>query len=91
VTKIDAVAAAARTVRRVRAEALQNLKGGLLALNLESAAKMEQGNPVTASRVPKNYLDELACGIRCQVDKMSRCPIASRGKLDFAGSRWSSR
>ncbi len=32
IAKIDAVAAAAREVRRVRAEALQNLKGGLRAL-----------------------------------------------------------
>ncbi len=33
VAKIDAVAAAERTVRRVRADALQNLKGGLRALD----------------------------------------------------------
>ena len=99
IAKIDAVAAAAREVRRVRAEALRNLKGGLralyrtlelpganplkdahaaldaavlaaygfsarkdlltqlLALNLEVAAKIEKGEPVTAPGVPKNYPD----------------------------------
>ncbi len=99
VKQIDAVAAAAREVRRVRAEALQNLKGGLralyrtlelpganplkdahaaldaavlaaygfsakkdllaqlLALNLEVAAKIERGEPVTAPGVPKIYPD----------------------------------
>ena len=97
VKQIDAVAAAAREVRAVRAEALRNLKGGLralyrtlelpganplkdahaaldaavlaaygfsakkdllaqlLALNLEVAAKIEQGNPVTAPGVPPGY------------------------------------
>lgn len=97
VKQIDAVAAAAREVRRVRAEALRNLKGGLralyrtlelpgantlkdvhaaldaavlaayglsakrdlltqlLALNLEGAANIEKGSPVTAPGVPKNY------------------------------------
>ncbi len=99
VKQVDAVAAAAREVRRVRAEALRNLKGGLralyrtlelpgenplkdahaaldaavlaaygfsakkdllaqlLALNLEVAAKIEKGEPVTAPGVPKNYPD----------------------------------
>ncbi len=99
IAKIDAVAAAARTVRLVRAEALRNLKGGLralyrtlelpganplkdahavldaavlaaygfsakkdllaqlLALNLEVAANIEHGTPVTAPGVPKNYPD----------------------------------
>ena len=97
VKQIDAVAAAAREVRRVRAEALRNLKGGLralyrtlelpganplkdahaaldaavlaaygfsakkdllaqlLALNLQVAANIEAGSPVTAPGVPKNY------------------------------------
>jgi hypothetical protein len=97
IAKIDAVAAAAREVRRVRADALQNLKGGLralyrtlelpganplkdahaaldatvlaaygfsarqdllaqlLALNLEVAAKIERGEPVTAPGVPPHY------------------------------------
>jgi hypothetical protein len=91
------VAAAARDVRRVRAEALKNLKGGLralyrtlelpganplkdahaaldaavlaaygfsakkdllaqlLALNLDVAARLERGDPVTAPGVPPNY------------------------------------
>jgi hypothetical protein len=99
VKQIDAVAAAAREVRRVRAEALRNLKGGLralyrtlelpganplkdahaaldaavlaaygfsprkdllaqlLALNLEVAANIEAGKPVTAPGVPTNYPD----------------------------------
>jgi hypothetical protein len=97
VKQIDAVAAAAREVRRVRAGALRNLKGGLrtlyrtlelpganplkdahaaldaavlaaygfsakkdllaqlLALNLEVAAKIEKGEPVTAPGVPQHY------------------------------------
>jgi hypothetical protein len=99
VQQIDAVAAAAREVRRVRAEALPKIKGGLralyrtlelpganplkhahaaldaavlaaygfsakkdllaqlLALNLEVAARIERGEPVTAPGVPKNYPD----------------------------------
>ena len=99
IAKIDAVAAAARELRRVRAEALPKLKGGLralyrtlelpganplkdahaaldtavltaygfnakkdllaqlLALNQEVAAKIEQGEPVTAPGVPKIYPD----------------------------------
>jgi hypothetical protein len=94
---MDAVAAAARTVRRVRAEALRNLKGGLRALyrtlelpganplkdahaaldaavlaacgfsakkdllaqllapNLEVAARIEKGEPVTAPGIPPSY------------------------------------
>ncbi len=97
IKKIDAVAAAAREVRRVRAEALRNLKGGLralyrtlelpganplkdahaaldaavlaaygfsakkdllaqvIALNLEVAASIERGEPVTAPGVPPGY------------------------------------
>jgi hypothetical protein len=99
VAKIDAVAAAARELRRVRAEALPKLKGGLralyrtlelpganplkdahaaldaavltaygfnakkdllaqlLALNLDVAAKIERGEPVTAPGVPPGYPD----------------------------------
>ena len=99
VKQIDAVATAAREVRRVRDKALQNLKGDLrtlyrtlelpganplkdahaaldaavltaygfsakqdllaqlLALNLEVAAKIERGEPVTAPDVPKHYPD----------------------------------
>lgn len=99
IATIDAVAAAAREVRRVRAEALRNLKGGLralyrtlelpganplkdahaalaaavlaaygfsakkdllaqlLAFNRDVAAKIENGEPVTAPGVPKNYPD----------------------------------
>ena len=99
VEQIDAVAAAARDVRHVRAEALPKIKGGLralyrilelpganplkdahaalaaavlaaygfsakkdllaqlLALNLEVAARIERGEPVTAPGVPKNYPD----------------------------------
>lgn len=99
VKQIYAVAAAALEVRRVRAEALRNLKGGLralyrtlelpganplkdahavldaavlaaygfsakkdllaqlLTLNLEVAANIEKGQPVTAPGVPKNYPD----------------------------------
>lgn len=99
VKQIEAVAAAARAVRRVRAEALRHLKGGLralyrtlelpganplkdahaaldaavltaygfsakkdllaqlLALNLEVAANIAKGSPVTAPGVPKNYPD----------------------------------
>ncbi len=99
IAKIDAVAAAAREVRRVRAEALRHLKGGLralyrtlelpganpladahaaldaavlaaygfsakkdllaqlLALNLEVAANLANGSPVTAPGVPRNYPD----------------------------------
>ena len=97
--QIDVVASAAREVRRVRAEALRNLRGGLralyrtlelpganplkdahaaldaavlaaygfsakkdllaqlLALNLDVAARIEQGSPVTAPGVPKNHPD----------------------------------
>ena len=97
VKQIDAGAAAARELRRVRAGALRNFKGGLralyrtlelpganplkdahaaldaavltaygfsakkdllaqlLALNLEVAANIEKGEPVTAPGVPKNY------------------------------------
>jgi hypothetical protein len=99
IAKINAVAAAAREVRRVRAGALPKMKGGLralyrtlelpganplkdahaaldtavltaygfnarkdllaqlLALNQEVAAKIENGSPVTAPGVPKNYPD----------------------------------
>ena len=99
VKQIDAVAAASREVRRVRAEALRKLKGGLralyrtlelpganplkdahaaldaavlaaygfsakkdllaqlLTLNLEVATKIENGEPVIAPGVPKNYPD----------------------------------
>ena len=99
VKQIDAVAVAARELRRVRAEALPKMKGGLralyrtlelpganplkdahaaldtavltaygfnakkdllaqlLALNLDVAAKIEKGTPVTAPGVPKNYPD----------------------------------
>ena len=99
IAKIDAVAAAARELRRVRAGALPKIKGGLralyrtlellganplkdahaaldaavlaaygfsakkdllaqlLALNQEVAAKIEQGNAVTAPGVPPNYPD----------------------------------
>jgi hypothetical protein len=99
VKQIDAVAAAARELRRVRAEVLPKMKGGLralyrtlelpganplkdahaaldtavltaygfnpkrdllaqlLALNQEVAAKIENGEPVTAPGVPKNYPD----------------------------------
>jgi len=99
VKQIDSVAAAARELRAVRAEALPKIKGGLralyrilelpganplkdahaaldtavlaaygfsakkdllaqlLALNQEVAAKIEQGNPVTAPGVPQNYPD----------------------------------
>ncbi|MCG3148057.1 MAG: hypothetical protein PCFJNLEI_01499 [Verrucomicrobiae bacterium] len=95
--QIEAVAAAGREVRRVRAEALKNLKGGLralyrtlelpganplkdahaaldaavltaygfnakkdllaqlLALNLEVAKRIEDGESVTAPGVPKDY------------------------------------
>jgi hypothetical protein len=97
VKQIDAVAAAARELRRVRAEALPKLKGGLralyrtlelpganplkdahaaldaavltaygfsakkdllaqlLALNQQVAAKIEQGEPVTAPGIPPGY------------------------------------
>jgi len=97
VAKIDAVAAAARELRRVRAEALPKIKGGLralyrtlelpganplkdahaaldtavltaygfnpkkdllaqlLALNQAVAARIENGESVTAPGVPKNY------------------------------------
>ena len=97
VKQIDAVATAARELRRVRAEALPKIKGGLralyrtlelpganpladahaaldtavltaygfnpkrdllaqlLALNQEVAAKIENGESVTAPGVPKNY------------------------------------
>jgi hypothetical protein len=97
VAPITAVAEAARELRRVRAEALRNLKGGLralyrtlelpganplkdahaaldaavlaaygfdpkadllaqlLALNLEVAAKIERGEPVTAPGIPPGY------------------------------------
>jgi hypothetical protein len=97
VKQIDAVAAAAREVRRLRAEALPKMKGGLralyrtlelpgvnplkdahaaldtavltaygfnpkrdllaqlLALNQAVAAKIENGESVTAPGVPKNY------------------------------------
>jgi hypothetical protein len=99
VKQIDAVVSAARELRRVRAEALSKIKGGLrtlyrtlelpganplkdahatldaavltaygfsakkdllaqlLALNQEVATKIEQGSPVTAPGVPKNYPD----------------------------------
>ena len=99
VKQIGAVAATARDVRAVRAEALRNLKSGLrglyrtlelpganplkdahaaldaavlaaygfnarkdllaqlLALNLEVAAKIERGEPVTAPGVSQNYPD----------------------------------
>jgi hypothetical protein len=99
VKQIDAVAAAARDLRRVRAEALPKIKGGLralyrtlelpganplkdahaaldtavltaygfnpkrdllaqlLALNQKVAAKIENGESVTAPGVPKNYPD----------------------------------
>jgi hypothetical protein len=99
VAQIDAVAVAARAVRRVRAEALPKLKGGLralyrtlelpganplkdahaaldaavlaaygfsakkdllaqlLALNLDVAARIGRGDPVTAPGVPNNYPD----------------------------------
>jgi hypothetical protein len=97
VAQIDAVAAAASELRRVRAKALPKLKGGLralyrtlelpganplkdahaaldaavlaaygfsakkdllaqlLALNLDVAARLERGEPVTAPGVPRNY------------------------------------
>ena len=97
IAKIDAVTAAARELRRVRAEALPKMKGGLralyrtlelpganplkdahaaldtavltaygfnpkrdllaqlLALNQQVAAKIENGESVTAPGVPKNY------------------------------------
>jgi hypothetical protein len=99
VAQIDAVVAASREVRRVRAGALPKIKGGLralyrtlelpganplkdahaaldaavlaaygfcskkdllaqlLALNLEVAARIERGDPVTAPGVPNNYPD----------------------------------
>jgi hypothetical protein len=99
VKQIDAVASAARELRRVRAEALPKMKGGLralyrtlelpganplkdahaaldtavltaygfnpkrdllaqlLALNQAVAAKIENGESVTAPGVPNNYLD----------------------------------
>jgi hypothetical protein len=95
--QIDAVAEGGREVRRIRVDALKNMKGGLralyrtlelpganplkdahaaldsavlaaygfsarkdllaqlLALNLEVAAKIEKGEPVTAPGIPKNY------------------------------------
>ena len=65
--KITAVAAAAREVRRVRAETLPNLKGGLRALyrTLElpganplkdaHAAKIERHEPVTAPGLPPSF------------------------------------
>jgi hypothetical protein len=37
--------------------AKKDLLAQLLALNLEVAAKIERGDPVTAPGVPKNYLD----------------------------------
>lgn len=97
--QIDAVAAAARELRRIRAETLPHIKGGLralyrilelpganplkeahaaldaavlaaygftpskdllaqiLALNLDVAARIEKGEPVTAPGVPKTYPD----------------------------------
>lgn len=97
VQEINAVAAASREVRRIRAETLPHLRGGLralyrtlelpganplkdahaaldaavlaayglsakqdllaqlLALNLEVAARIEKGEPVTAPGVPKTY------------------------------------
>ncbi|HUK83955.1 MAG TPA: type IIL restriction-modification enzyme MmeI, partial [Verrucomicrobiae bacterium] len=91
--QIEAVAAAGCEVRRVRDEALQNLKGGLralyrtlelpganplkdahaaygfdankdllaqlLALNLEVANRIEDGDQVTAPGVPKDYRGDL--------------------------------
>jgi len=99
IAKIEAVAEAGREVRRVRAEALTKLKGGLralyrtlelpganplkdahaaldtavltaygfsakkdllaqlLSLNQQVAANIENGSPVTAPGVPKNYPD----------------------------------
>ncbi|MCL4786180.1 MAG: hypothetical protein KJ070_05210 [Verrucomicrobia bacterium] len=104
IAKIDALAAAAREVRRMRAEALRHLKGGLralyrtlelpganplkaahaaldtavlaadgfsakkdllaqlLALNQQVAANVEQGEPVTAPGVLKNYPDAKKTG-----------------------------
>jgi hypothetical protein len=101
VTQIDTVAAAARELRRVRAEALPKIKGGLralyrtlelpganplkdahaaldtavltaygfnakkdllaqlLALNQQVAAKIENGESVTAPGVPRNYPDAM--------------------------------
>jgi hypothetical protein len=67
VKQIDAVAAAARELRRVRAEALPKLKGGLRALyrtlELPGANPLKDAHAaldaavLTAPGVPENYLD----------------------------------
>lgn len=60
VSKIDAVAHAALDATVLAAygfSAKKDLLAQLLALNLEVAAKIEQGSPVTAPGVPPNYHD----------------------------------